>query len=570
MHNGWFGMSCTFRLASTVVWTMSLGCGDPARTHPYYGEPAAILTIDANAATTTPLDGYISSYFVGLEGRLGAPGYKGATTAYGAGEGQLLQGRTELPFYTILNSYEASPFIHLAGHFSPRSGPNVMWDESKVRRLIPRRHVVAFRDWDETALPFGPSGASLIIPRGVSIFERICKLDHQELVRVPLNTPIELIEVAAGPGSITPEQTEQEALRACNISLPPDEVGEKVATGGALDMAWTSDGKALLFLPHVPEAERSVFVSPPTPPMVRHSPAIHRLTMDTRITQVLAAGEFRGPLQVSPLGLAYVTVTTGTSPRGNTYELRLPAEGGGLLRGLGIPGGAWLSPDGSHLAALSTEIGAYRPAVRLFNAATGQSVASAEGMPVQWLADGQGFLLVSYDARALTKWSALRLDVTGALSTVGEGITRGPDGLPPPAPYRGGNDARLLGALFSPAATVIIRTAIDLALWSSPIQDPGLHQVVMSASAGRLQPDLARATNAGLFIWARKCLGLNETQCFHELHQVTAQGLDTVIARAQHPGPVALHPQGNSLAISTRDDIFLLPLNEPKLAARRQ
>jgi hypothetical protein len=95
------------------------------------------------------------------------------------------------------------------------------------------------------------------------------------------------------------------------------------------------------------------------------------------------------------------------------------------------------------------------------------------------------------------------------------------------------------------------------------LEDPALGTAeILPASAGRVPHGPVDASNAHFtFTWAQRCLGLYDTVCTYELHRISmAPGTDTVVAVSSVLPPMALSPDGLSVAFATPAGIHVLKL----------
>lgn len=112
-------------------------------------------------------------------------------------------------------------------------------------------------------------------------------------------------------------------------------------------------------------------------------------------------------------------------------------------------------------------------------------------------------------------------------------------------------------------APELLATNVDLSLWSMPLTSVTEPYQLLTATDGRLLPALSKNYPAqGLFfVWASKCLGLHGRFCTAELVAIRpADRRHMIIARSNTPGPIALSPSGDRVAIATPTAIYMVPL----------
>jgi hypothetical protein len=179
-------------------------------------------------------------------------------------------------------------------------------------------------------------------------------------------------------------------------------------------------------------------------------------------------------------------------------------------------------------------------------------LGTAEARPLAWLADSKAFITAA-DSQNGEVAALSALDTAGNLRSLEITLARS----------TGLNQVAVL--MGNAAGPLLLTSNIDVGLWSTPLAAGQPATPILTRLQGRLLPQVASiaagATAEKLLIWGRKCLGLRETYCFSELHLINGATMnDSIVARAKEPGPVALSPKGDQVAVSTSNGLFLVPL----------
>jgi hypothetical protein len=563
------------RFGMTVL-VAGVGCGDAPKDLNYKGEPIATLRIQipalpASAVGITPP----SNFWVYADSSLlsdaieGEPGYTGHRFLPSIGEigfsrqGFGVEPETQRDLSVFVPSgqeTQMSPIIDIAADHVGYAATSIM-NQFVSQRLIASEHVLTYLPKPGTISPFGPAGASIVHPGGAVLYRRVCEADRMSLVPVPIDTVV--------PLAIDTTQTVDEdyllsdgrfveavSMKRCALAIPDDQLGAKIADQGTPALAWQPDGSGLLLLS--PPVGGNNPTGSGINPAPNHSERLLRFDLATRTMAEVSTGNFVGHIQMAPSGLAYVGFQTAPTSTelvpSQMFEVQINKGTAGALRGLPVPGNALLSPNGMLFAADTTKpFGLPQPQkeISLFSV-SGTKLATTEARPVAWLADSKEFMIAA-DAPNGEAAALSALDTAGNIRPLGISLARA-TGLNQVAVFTG-----------NAAGPLLLTTNIDVGLWSTPLAGAQPATPILTRMQGRLLPKLASiapgSTAEKLLIWGRKCLGLRETHCFSELHLINGATMnDSIVARAKKPGPVALSPKGDQVAVSTRDGLFLVPL----------
>lgn len=546
-----------------------VGCGDALKDDAYRGEPIATVQIQTPKLLAKPAPGtkpwVFASFSVLLDSLEGEPGYSGSIpTPLGGSvvwESEPAALR-KLPVFPIKQlDWRFSPIIEIAGEATSLSQKE---SATTKYQIVAVEHVLTYLPVPGTIAPFGPSGDSIVHPGGAVLYKRVCERDRMSLVPVPLNTMIPMVIggspwTGVGTDRSDNYSVEALALARCSLAIPADELGTKIADQATPALAWQSDGSGLLVLsPALENYNGSMALRPH---VQNPSEQLLRFDLATRTMEVVSNGTFVGPIQVAPSGLVYLGYQT--SPTSSEiaptqmFEVQINQGTAGTLRGLSVPGNALLSPNGMLFGAdtspqtlSSIKEANPKKQTSLFGV-TGTKLASALARPVAWLANSAEFIVADVKAGDTSALGAL--DTAGNVRQLGINLQRS-TGL------------HQVGILTGNIAGPLLLTSnIDVGLWSMPLAGAEAASPILTGMQGRLLPKLASiaagATAEKLLIWGRKCLGLRETHCLSELHLISGATMtDSIVARAKDPGPVALSPKGDQVAISTSSGLFLVTL----------
>jgi hypothetical protein len=537
-----------------ILGTLLAGCGDAARDRSYRGEPVATIRLQTPvlpglaAGRTRTFGAYAT--IRNTSGTEGQPGYRGQ-------DGEVYVGNNykstttgaplvlDVPLYDIASDggttrsaiidfevllEEAN--VPTSDHFS---------SDGNSQRFVAAEHVLVYSERAAKLFLFGPGGAETIHPGGLQMFRRVCKDNRITLEPAPLDAMVPLTLDTLGPIQNSEADIDRVAFKRCGLVLPVDALGTKFSDNGASALEWQPDGTGLIILS-------------PTPAYVPSSDrALSKLNLVTGAQELAAFGSFGSSLQTASNGHIFVRETRFDPDSGIAVPHMVEMDfAPGVLPSIkrtriDSDSDALVSPSGMYWA--TTTYAANSATTTIYSTA-GVKISSANGTAIGWQPRTDILLIEDASVPADIRITTFSLD--GAVSVL---------------PVRSSVfplATRLLGFFAgSSGAPELLATNRDIGLWSMPLTSVAEPQWLLNSTAGRLLPALSKsyASQGLFFIWARKCLGLHETQCVHDLHAIRpAERIDSIIAVSKIPGIVALSPLGDRVAIGTQTAIYMLPL----------
>lgn len=410
--------------------------------------------------------------------------------------------------------------------------------------------LIAYTAEPATFQPFGPDDQTVLLPAGYSALRRTCGSttvkwdvrvgDIDEVVNFWPPVPRVYPQPWPTDRSLL-ERRERALLEGCGIRPPAVDPGRRVSFDQAQSLAFSPDGQQLLFLLPVESTDPA------------QGAPLRSVDLAEGVVRQLAVVPNGRDIRMTESGDLYVTT-------GNLGRIDWRAGENASLTVLPIPSYGRPSPDGRWIIYYGYPASGEPAGDRLWNTATG-AVHPVEGLGFSsnWSATS---LIVSRNQEAYTTIDPATGRVMETFPSTARGhnsrlawTADGPFEITTPLQWMPQQPVARAGQFnFAGPDQNYFGLVMD------NLRD-GSSRRVLDVDAGSVS--YAAAVSGAAFFWARKCLGLFETVCGFDLHEVTLPSGDArIVATADSAAPVAIVVAGGrrTVAIAARDGIHVREL----------